>query len=134
MAHAEAVPRRVAVSAAAAAAAGERLRLIPAELAGDRLQAPERRREVLGRDGAGDSLAQRAHLPLEAVAGLTAGVGELGREAVDPASLRQAVEHMGLGAEPVGEPLVAGGPGEQVQHPPVAAGDAVGGEERLQLR
>ena len=52
---------------------------------------------------------------------------------VDPAPLGEVVQGVGLGAEPLGEPLVAGLAREEVEHAPVAAGDPVGGEERLHL-
>lgn len=122
-----------AVSAPAAATAGERLRFVPAELTGDRLEASERRREILGRDGAGDALAERRHLVLEPVACLSAGIRDLRREAGDPAALREAVHGMGLGVDPLGESLVLSRAGEEVEHAPIAAGDAVGGEKLLHL-
>ena len=111
-----AAPSAEAVATTAAVTAGHRVGLVPAELAGDRLEAPKGRREVLRRDGAGDALAERAHLAFEAVAGLAAGVGEHGRCARDPAPLGEVVEGVGLGAEPVREPLVASLAREEVEH------------------
>ena len=136
VAHAGAMPAAEAVATTAATAAvapGHRVGLVPAELAGDRLEARQRRREVLCRDGSGDALAERTHLDFEAVAGLTAGVGEHGRGARDPPALGEVVQGVGLGVEPLGESLVASLTREEVEHPPVAAGDAVGGEEFLHL-
>ncbi len=40
---------------------------------------------------------------------------------------------MGLRTEPLGEMLVSSLTGERVEHPPVAAGDAIGGEELVHL-
>jgi hypothetical protein len=123
----------VAESTSAASAPGQRLRLIPAEFARDRLEASQRRREVLGRHGAGDALAERIDLRLESVARLAAGIGERGREARNPAALRQSMERVRLGTKTVGETFVVGAVGEEIEHSPVATADAVSVEQRIHL-